>query len=146
MGLKIKVEFDFSKLEKSLIERFSVGSKAQELWSNIVFYGSAPYMPHVSGTFIKLSEAASIRLFKSGYLLYPTQYAHYLWEGILMVDPETGSAWAQKGATKIYTSEELNFNRETNPKATKQWVIAARNENLELWLKEFEAAIKRGAV
>lgn len=44
------------------------------------------------------------------YVEYKMPYAHYMYEGILYVDPETGSSWAKKGATKIPTSKQLHYN------------------------------------
>jgi hypothetical protein len=144
--LKFDLKVDLNRIEKTITDRFTIGSEAQRLWSSIVFYGSLPYVPMVTGTFIKLSQAASTRLFAKGELLYPTEYAHFLWNGILMVDPETGSAWAQQGAKKVYTSTELNFNKEQNAKATSRWVIAAANDNLQVWLAEFERTIRENRV
>jgi len=146
MAFKFKVEFDRKAFEKNLMKCFEIGSAAQELWSSIVFYGSTPYMPMITGQFIDLSIAASTELFKYGELLYPTVYAHFLWQGIVFVDPETGSAWARAGVTKIPIGRELIFNKESNPLATAQWVIAAQNDNLEKWINDFQKAINAGIV
>lgn len=43
------------------------------------------------------------------YVKYDIPYAHYMYEGILYVDPVTGSSWARKNATKVPTSRYLKF-------------------------------------
>lgn len=43
------------------------------------------------------------------YIRYNSPYAHYIYEGILYVDPETGSAWARKDATKVPTGKSLTY-------------------------------------
>lgn len=43
------------------------------------------------------------------YISYNSPYAHYVYEGILYVDPETGSSWARKDVTKVPTGKELVY-------------------------------------
>ena len=43
------------------------------------------------------------------YVKYKSPYAHYQYRGILYVDPETGSSWARKDATKVPTSKPLTY-------------------------------------
>lgn len=45
----------------------------------------------------------------SGEIDIPGPYAHYLHEGILFVDPDTGSSWAKKNAIKIPTDRDLTY-------------------------------------
>ena len=148
MAFTFDVQFDISSLEKQLEERFGIGSDAQYEWSRIVFDGSRPYMPKVTGTFENLSYLHSEPLFAQGELLYTggAPFAHFLWEGILYVDPETGSAWAQAGATKIPTGTPLTFNQETNPLAGARWTERAANDLLPIWTEEMQKLIDRGVV
>lgn len=43
------------------------------------------------------------------YIRYNSPYAHYQYKGILYVDPETGSPFARKGATKVPTNRPLIY-------------------------------------
>ena len=44
-----------------------------------------------------------------GKLVWATPYARYLYHGVLMVDPKTGSAWAREGQTKVKVSPEVQL-------------------------------------
>ncbi|MBQ7900352.1 MAG: hypothetical protein IJ365_00120 [Clostridia bacterium] len=79
----------------------------------------AQYTPMQSGT---LFEAVTIRPKEIEYKL---SYAHYMYHGILMVDPSTGSSWAEKDAKKVYTSTMLTYQKDKHPLATKEWDKAA---------------------
>ena len=36
-------------------------------------------------------------------------YAHFQWKGKVMVGKKSGSPWAKRGETKIYTSRNLSY-------------------------------------
>lgn len=67
------------------------------------------------------------------YLIYPGPQSHYLYKGLMMIDPETNSPWAKKGATKVYTARPLDIKKEVNSKAQKEWFEASKRDNLEKW-------------
>lgn len=54
------------------------------------------------------------------YILYEGPYAHYIWEGRLMVDPDTGSAWAEQDAKKVYAEPEVKLQYQAAA-ATAHW-------------------------
>ena len=60
-----------------------------------------------------------------GEIEYKQLYAHYLYHGMLMVDPITGSSYAEPGAKKVYTSTNLSYQKDKHPLATKEWDKAA---------------------
>ena len=68
-------------------------------------------------------------------IIYPGPYARYLYYGKLMIDPNTGSAWATKGATKIVTGKNLNISTAVHGKAQSHWFEASKAQNLPKWLK-----------
>ncbi|MCL2391988.1 MAG: hypothetical protein FWC66_05190 [Oscillospiraceae bacterium] len=146
MKVKSKVQLDLAGVERYLGKRFGEGSAAQKEWSRIVFDGSRAYMPKVMGTFENLSYIHSEPVFDQGELAYPGPMGRFLWEGILMVDPETGSAWAQRGGTKIPTGETLTFNQEANPQAGARWTERAANDLRKTWESEFQRMIESGIV
>jgi len=46
------------------------------------------------------------------YIDYNSPYAHYMYQGLSYVDPDTGSSYAKKGATKVTTNTPLHYNEE----------------------------------
>jgi hypothetical protein len=80
----------------------------------------SPYTPMQTGT---LFESVTIR---PKEIEYKQPYAHYMYHGILMVDPDTRSSYAKKGAKKVYTSKQLKYQKDKHPLATKEWDKAAQ--------------------
>lgn len=80
-----------------------------------------------------------------GELVWSTPYARYLYHGILMVDPKTGSAYAREGQTKVLSSpkNELDFDKLKNPKAGSHWCERAKAEHGEEWRQIYEAVLKK---
>lgn len=69
---------------------------------------------------------------KSDSITYASPYAHYMYEGELYVDPETGSSWARKDVTKVPTGKDLVFH---TPGTGKHW-------DKRMWSAEKEQVIK----
>lgn len=77
----------------------------------------------------------------ANYVKYDSPYAHYMYEGILYVDPETKSSWARKGVKKVPTSKSLKYNTSGHPYAGKHWdklMLSAEREEL---IKEIQKYI-----
>lgn len=86
-----------------------------------------------------------------GQIHYLSPYAHYQWEGILYVDPETqkgaftngeGRFWSRPGVAKIPSDRTLEHSTFRHPLATSHWdtaMMAARREDL---VKEFDNYLK----
>lgn len=74
-------------------------------------------------------------------ILYPGPYAQYLYHGMLMVDPDTGSAWARKGAVKVVTGKELTISTAVNPQAQARWFAASKLQNIETWTQVAEKVV-----
>lgn len=77
-------------------------------------------------------------------IIYPGPYAHYLYEGVMYVDPVTKAAgfktkddqWrSKKGVTKEKTAKPLNISKSTHKQATSRWFEASKTQNLEKWEK-----------
>lgn len=68
-------------------------------------------------------------------IIYPGPYARYLYYGKLMVDPDTGGAWAKKGATKVLNDRNLVFNTSVHPQAQSHWFEASKAQNMDKWVK-----------
>lgn len=52
---------------------------------------------------------------------FKSRWAHYLYKGILMVSPTTGSSWAKKHEEKVYTNKRLKYSHEQHPLACAEW-------------------------
>ena len=61
-----------------------------------------------------------------GKVTYTSVYAHYQWEGRVMVGQESGSAWAKPREKKVYTSRNLDY---SYPKATSHWEETAQRNH-----------------
>lgn len=68
-----------------------------------------------------------------GQIIYPGPYARFLYNGKLMIDPETGSAWAREGATKVVTGKDLDIKKHHHGKAQSHWFEASKAQNMEKW-------------
>ena len=52
-----------------------------------------------------------------------------------MVDPETGSPWARKGAKKVVTDKDLNYDKSHHPNVTDHWFDTAKKNHLKEWVR-----------
>lgn len=75
-------------------------------------------------------------------VIYPGPYARYLYYGKLMVDPNTGSAFAPKGGTKVLTDKNLVFSKAVHPQAQARWFEASKAQNVKKWERVAEKAVK----
>lgn len=98
---------------------------------------TSPFVPALTG-----SIDARTRVEKDK-IIYPGPYARFLYEGKLMVDPNTGSPWAQKGTTKMLTSRDLVFSRAMHANAQSHWFEASKAQNLDKWIRVSDKAVKR---
>lgn len=62
------------------------------------------------GKYVVGGTSGSVNLLKTlnkDSITYKAPYAHYQYIGKVYIDPNTGSAWAKKGVTKIPTNVDL---------------------------------------
>lgn len=76
-------------------------------------------------------------------IIYTGPYARFLYYGKLMIDPKTGSPFAQKGATKVLTGKDLNISQAVHGKAQSHWFEASKAQNLEKWKRVAGKAVQR---
>lgn len=76
-----------------------------------------------------------------GKITYLSPYAHYLYIGILYVDPETRSSYARKGITKVPTNKRLNYH---TPGTGRNWDKLMWSSQKQQIIKETEEFMKRG--
>lgn len=121
----MKAHIDMSRINGNL-------NKAQWWLDNQVMTDMVPYMPHNTGTFINVTRAQSAAIAGSGEVIAgAAPMGRFLYEGKVMVDPETNSPWARLGAKKIVTEKPLTY---SNPKATPHWFDTAKEHHLSEWV------------
>lgn len=122
----IRVEIKLSKYSK----RFQ---DAQYALDSQIMNDMEPLMPRQTGSFISLTRARSAALAGTGevYAAAPP-YGRFLYEGKVMVDPDTGSPWARKGAKKVVTEKPLTY---SNPAAVPHWFDRAKELHGKEWVE-----------
>lgn len=95
-----------------LSSRMSAASKkAGHIVAIQVKKDTSPFVPALTGSLDQRTKVTGTKI------IYPGPYARYLYYGKLMVDPETGSAYAWKGTTKTLTDKNLVFNTSMHAQA-----------------------------
>ena len=126
-GQDIELDVDLSRFEKQY-------GKAQYALDSMVMTSMQPYMPHQTGTFINVTKAMSAAIAGSGTVIAAAPpFGRFLYEGKVMVDPETNSPWARPGAKKVVTDRDLKY---SNPNATPHWFDTAKEKHGESWVKD----------
>lgn len=121
----IELEVDLSRFNKQY-------GKAQYVLDSAVMKDMVPYMPQQTGTFINVTKAMSASIAGSGTVVAAAPpMGRFLYEGKVMVDPQTGSPWARPGAKKVVTDRDLKY---SNPKATPHWYDTAKKNHGKSWV------------
>lgn len=122
----VKVNVNLSRFSKQFQE-------AQFALDSQIMHDMEPLMPRVTGTFIGITRARSAALAGSGvvYAAAPP-YGQFLYEGKVMIDPETGSPWARPGAKKEITERPLTY---SNPQAVPHWFDRAKELHGKEWVE-----------
>lgn len=134
--LKFSARMD---LDESLAHKLAKAStKGEHSVAVQVQKDTSPFVP-------ALTESLDIRTQVDGkYVIYPGPQSRMLYYGKLMIDPDTGSAWAKKGATKVTTDKDLVFTKTVHPKAQDHWFEASKAQNLDKWIRVADKAVKNG--
>lgn len=67
----------------------------------------------------------------SGIVCWSTIYAHYQYEGRVMVGKQSRRAWAMRGEPKEYNGNHLSYSQ---PGARERWFEVAKKKYLKSWL------------
>lgn len=132
--LKFTVHSDFSGIGETLR---NASEKAEHAVAVQAQKDTSPYVPALTGSLDRRT------IVNENQIIYPGPYARYLYYGKLMVDPATGSSYAQKGATKVLTDKNLVFNKAMHSQAQDHWFEASKAENMNKWLRVARKAVKR---
>lgn len=121
--MKLDVKIKDKEILK-IIEGDDLGEFASHEWKRII----NPYTPHKTGN---LERNVEYQPWKFTYL---SPYSYYIYNGSLFVDPKykvggftkDGITWFSRPCVKkINSGKPLNYSKEHNPKATKEWDKAA---------------------
>lgn len=110
------------------LDRYSrLFAEAQQWLGDRVLEDCKPYMPHLTGSLQQRSHTED----GGKRVVFPGPYGRFQYGGKVMVDPDTGSPWARKGAKKVLTDRPLKY---SNPQATDHWFDTAKAEHGEYWI------------
>ena len=111
IGDGVKAEVKLSKLNP----RFK---KAQWFLGEQVLQMSRAHMPFRAGILRQNSFTDD----EGRRVVFNAPYARFLYYGKVMVDPETGSPWARRGAKKVVTDRDIQY---SVPEASARWFEVA---------------------
>lgn len=132
--LKFSVKADgFDALQEKLTQACT---KAEHIVATQVRKDTSQYVPFLTGS---LDQRTRV---DGNEIIYPGPYARFIYYGKVMVDPETGSTYAKKGATKVLTDKNLEFNKAGHNQAQSYWFEASKAENLKKWIRVADKAVK----
>lgn len=108
--------------------------RAQFALDTQIMNDMVPYMPMNTGTLIQVTRAKSAATAGTGIVCAAAApYGRFQYYGKVMVDPQTNSPWARKGAKKVVTDRSLDY---SNPKAQPEWFQVTKDKNLKRWVQK----------
>lgn len=141
-GNGYKLSLDFTPLGIKL-------DQAQDALDAQVWEDVQKYMPHDTGDLIEQTNAININERGRVYLYPPnSDYGHYLYEGVLYVDPLYGKGafyspeygfWSRPGVKKIPSERKLTYSQ---PSATDHWGETAYNNHKDDWLEVVKRVLR----
>lgn len=119
------------------LKRFERQFEKAQFWlDGQVMQDMIPFMPFRDGNLVNVSKIHSASLQGTGKVVAGAPpHGRFLYEGKVMIDPETKSPWARKGAKKIVTDRNLEFDKTAHPDATDHWFEPAKQKHEKAWIK-----------
>ena len=135
MGVKFSVYMEgMDAIKEKLVQACG---KAEHVLAVQVEKDTVPFVPALKGSLTERTRVVG------NAIIYPGSYARFLYNGKVMVDPNTGSTYAPKGGTKVLTDRNLVFTKTMHPQAQSHWFEASKAQNLDKWLRVAEKAVKK---
>lgn len=129
----------FARYMGAVMQRMGRASpKSEHILALQMAKDTEPYVPASQG-----KSLANRTIVSKSVIIYPGPYAHYLYVGKLFIDPNTGSAWAPEGASKVITGKDLNISTAVHSKAQSHWFEASKAQNLPKWRNVARRAMQR---
>lgn len=127
MGLRFNVILrGFDSLERRMAH---ASEEAKHAMAIQAAKDTEPFVPALTKS---LANRTQVR---GDTILYPGPYAHYLYVGKLFIDPNTRSAFAPYGATKVITGKDLQYNKTVHSRAQDHWFEASKAQNVKKWVR-----------
>lgn len=133
--LKISMKDNFSAPMMKKLRQ--AGPRAEHAVAVQIEKDTEPFVPALTKSLVNRTQVVD------SSVIYPGPSARMLREGKLMIDPNTGSVWARKGATKVVTGKDLKFNHSVHSKAQSHWDEASKAQNLDKWVRVAGRAMDR---
>jgi hypothetical protein len=117
-------------------------STAQFNLDSMVMTDMVPFMPMQTGLFIDVTRAMSASYAGTGTVVAAAPpFGRFLYEGKTMVDIQTGSPWARRGAKKVLVSQ---YSGKTNARPnltysngrSAHWFDKAKKQRGDEWIRE----------
>lgn len=140
MKLNVTVHIEGLEAVRQKVDR--VCTKAELAVAEQIEQDTRPYVPART---LSLANRSGVRVEDGrAWIIYPGPYARFLYYGKLMVDPKTGSPFAEKDARKVKAVPErdLNFSRAVNIYAQSHWFEASKAKNLQKWVRVAQKAVE----
>lgn len=133
--LKIDMEETFSKVLRKKLEQ--AGPRAAHAVAVQIAKDTEPFVPARNKSLVNRTQVVD------NTIIYPGPYARFIYYGKLMIDPDTGSAWARPGSTKVVTGTDLDIKTDVHSLAQSHWFEASKAMNKKNWVKVAEKAVER---
>ena len=126
----VRAELDMSRFTGQF-------NKAQYRLDSQVMTDMVPLMPMQTGTFINVTRAISASMAGTGIVCAAAPpMGRFLYEGKVMVDVVTRSAYARPGARKEVIDKPLQYSTHAHPDVTDHWFDAAKKIHGKEWVEE----------
>lgn len=124
-------------------------SRAEHIVALQAMKDTKPYVPFLTGSLSNRTQVKQKHLrdetrVEGDTIIYPGPYARYLYYGKLMVDTQTGSAWARPKTKKKLTDKNLVLAHDgVDPQATSHWFEVSKAANIDKWVRISGKAMER---
>lgn len=135
--MSLKFSVDVSGMDDVKRQLASACGRAESVLAQQVMKDTIPFVPALTGSLTQRTRVVG------NEVIYPGPYARFLYYGKVMVDPATGSTYAQKGGTKMVTDRNLVFSKAMHPQAQSHWFEASKAQNLDKWVRVADKAVEK---
>lgn len=139
--MDFEMDIDLDSAEMILLHHgLDKGGRVQQKFTMDVRKYCEPYVPMRKK--ILINNVTYGKDYES--FTYQSSYAHYMYEGRLMIDPVTGSSYAKAYAQKVYASPQKDLNYNGAPLRGKHWDKRMWANNGEEILNDLQKFANRG--
>lgn len=135
--MSLKFSVDVSGMDEVKRQLARACGRAESVLAQQVMKDTIPFVPALTGSLTQRTRVVG------NEVIYPGPYARFLYYGKVMVDPATGSTYAQKGGTKMVTDRNLVFSNAMHPQAQSHWFEASKAQNLDKWVRVADKAVEK---